>query len=182
MVKDKENTRITDIASSSPHVLAKQLGYSEKAGNSVIEIEVTVLPGMPLGRINETVTVHSNLENKPKTVLRVGGYIQGDVEISPKMVTFVVSPKSPPKGQQKRMVIISNYKDTPLEIISVKDPDGLVGLILEPHDEGKRFGLQVTLLKNNLPKGRDHYGKVIITTNNEEFEKIEVPYKILGLK
>lgn len=79
VVDDPEKTRIIDLKSSSPFITARQLDYLEnKDGYSRLKIQVTVAPGLPVGKFAETVTAYSNSDRKSEATLRLTGDVLGD--------------------------------------------------------------------------------------------------------
>jgi len=179
-VKDKEVTKITDIITSSPFITAREVNYTDTIGaNKKFKIEMTVSPGLPIGRINETITVRSNLEQRPETKLGLYGNVIGDIEVKPKSLSFAVRDSEDPQLRQTKKLIITNHqKDNPLEILNVYDPDDHLELEVRTKEKGSKFELLVILKGKELLKGDKFGGTIIITTNNPDEKKIVVPYKL----
>lgn len=179
-VKDKEVTKITDIITSSPFITAREVNYTDTIGaNEKFKIEIAVSPGLPIGRIRETITVRSNLEQRPETKLGLYGNVIGDVEVKPASLSFAVRDSEDPQLRQTKKLIITNHqKDNPLEILNVYDPDNYLELEVRTKEKGSKFELQVILKGKELLKGNKFGGTIIITTNNPDEKKIVVPYKL----
>ena len=184
-IMDPEKTKITDITTSSPFVLAKQVEASDSADNHTkIEVEITLLPGLPPGRINETVTAHSSLESKPEATLRLNVTIVGDVEVIPEMIRFVVkeSQSAPNQNISQRLIITNNSEKKLLQILGVRDPDDRLQLNVKTVEEGREFELTATVKPDTLFTLGSQTGTIVITTNNQEQKEITVRYSVLRRK
>ncbi|MFQ6007419.1 MAG: hypothetical protein ACE5K8_00560 [Candidatus Zixiibacteriota bacterium] len=180
-IKDQQNTRITDITTSSPFISAKQLEPSTTVDSGQIEIEVTLSPGLPLGRINETVVAHSNLDSKPEATLRLRGTIVGDVEVTPEVLHFVIRDSANPANQsiQQQLFVNNRSKDKPLKVLSVVDPDDVLDLELETLDKGQRYQVVATLKQEALSGATTRSGSILITTDNPDQKEITVHYNVI---
>jgi len=156
------------------------VNYTDTIGaNEKFKIEIAVSPGLPIGRIRETITVRSNLEQRPETKLGLYGNVIGDVEVKPASLSFAVRDSEDPQLRQTKKLIITNHqKDNPLEILNVYDPDNYLELEVRTKEKGSKFELQVILKGKELLKGNKFGGTIIITTNNPDEKKIVVPYKL----
>jgi len=184
-ILDPEKTRITDITTSSPLVSAKRVEASDSADNRTrIEVEVTLLPGLPSGRVNETVIAHSSLESKSKATLRLIASIVGDVEVIPDVLRFVVSDSSGKSNQiiTQLLKITNNSEDKLLRILGARDPDDRLQLSVETLEDGQKFELTATLKPEALATSGNQTGTIVITTNNQEQKEITVRYNVVRRK
>ncbi len=184
-ILDPEKTRFTDITTSSPFVSAKRVEASDSADNHTrIEIEVTLLPGLPPGRINETVTAHSSLESKSKATLRLTGSIVGDVEVTPEVLRFVVNESQDASDQNisQKLQITNNSENKPLRILGARDPDDRLQLNVKTVEEGREFELTATVKPDTLFTLGNKTGTIVITTNNQEQKEITVRYNVVRRK
>ena len=181
-ILDPETTRITDITTSSPLVSAKRVEASDSADNRTrIEVEVTLLPGLPIGRVNETVVAHSSLESKSKVTLRLIASIIGDVEVNPSMLRFVVTESQGASNQNvsQKLKITNDSENKPLQILGAHDPDDRLQLSVRTVEEGQKFELTATLKPEALATIGTQTGTIVITTNNQGQKEITVRYNVV---
>jgi hypothetical protein len=184
-IKDPQNTKITDITTSSPFILAKQLKPSGTVDSGDIEVEVTLSPGLPPGRIYETVTAHSNLSSMPQAILRVEGTIIGDVDVNPEALSFIISESADGSSQsnQQRLSIRARSSAKPLKILSVHDSDDRLQLDLNTINEGRQFEIVASLKPEVLNTAeKSLHGLILITTDNPDQQEITVHYSIIKRK
>ena len=181
MVKEPEGIEIVDISTSSPFITARKLDYFEqKSGYARLKIEVTVKAGLPVGRVNETVTVRSNLEKSPTATLRVSGTVAGNVEVNPKHLRFEFTETEPSRqGLVKKAFIKNNNEAAPLQIFSVRNPDGHLDLEFRPITEGQKYELKATLKYEARAKGTNLGGRIVIITNNPTQGEVIVRYGVI---
>jgi len=178
-VKDPKKTKITDITTSSPFVNARQVKPPVLEGNKTkIEIEVTLLPGLPPGRLSETVTAHSNLKSKQVATLRLSGSIIGEVEVTPENLRFIIRDSVNPGDESatQRLVILNRAEGTPLHILEVKDQNDRLQLVLRTVEEGQKYELTAALKQEVLSTGSNLSGSIVIATDNPKQKEITVKY------
>jgi hypothetical protein len=172
--------QITGITSSSPFISAKRIADTTIADTVRIRVLVTVVPGLPLGLIQETITARFNVEKNPETKLGLYGIIVDEVEITPQVLTFTVSDSTRAPGDTVRTLQVANNRpQEPLEILDIRDPDNRLTLKLEPRDVGKRYKLTATLKKQDYSFETMMSGNIILTTNNPRQKEVIVPYRIV---
>lgn len=179
LVKDPANTKIDEITTSSEFITARLLDYTDRKGQyDRLKIEVKTMPGLPLGRISETVTVKTNLEDKPTAVLRLTGSVIGDVEVTPEWMTFVITDVSlsRPATLVKKIFITSHIEDASLEIKDIRDDQGHLDLSIRPLNEGKKYELTARLKTDTIPERGNVSGNVVLTTNFPSQKEVAIRY------
>jgi hypothetical protein len=180
-IKDPQSTKITDITTSSPFISAKRPEPSVQPDSDKIEIEVTLSPGLPLGRINETVSAHSNLPSKPQADLRLGGTIVGDVDVTPEALSFVISESADGSTQsnQQRLTVLNRSTTKSLKVLSVHDSDDRLQLDLNTIEKGHQFEIVASLRPEVVETAEQSlHGMIVITTDNPDQPEITVHYSI----
>ena len=118
----KEQFKILDIESTSPHFAWKQSpaspesirrlrdlsGYEDL--EQVWELDLSLKEGMPLGRFFETITIHTNVENRETFPLKVHGRLTGSIEFfgppqSFEQERWLVKMESVPKAIGKKVAL-----------------------------------------------------------------------------
>lgn len=180
VIKDPTKASLTELSSSNPLVEVKQLASEvSESGETKVEIEITLLPGYPLGRMRETITAHSNLESKPKATIRISASVQGEVELIPETLRFDRYPRNDEKtSKSQKLQIVNKSPDHDLHILSVEDPDGRLALELKTLQGGQRYEVAATLIEDAFGEGTYYKGTIQIKTDNPKQETITVNYNI----
>ncbi len=183
-VLDPAEIEIGAITTSSPLLAARVLGYlPSEDGPSRLEIELTAGPGFPNGQFQATVKVHSNLARKPVTEMRVWADIPSGVQINPQALNFTVRGSARSGGNPTKLIRITNYdKGLPLEILDYRDLDDHLKLDLTIKKAGQVMELTATPKKDKIPEEGYCSGRIQITTNNPQYEKLIVSYRIVWQK
>jgi len=177
-VKDPDEIEILDVVSFNPAISARKVGYGMEGNKtSQFEIEVTITPGLPIGPLQDTVVVHSNLIRKPTTTLHVVGVVIGGVEVNPRSLNFMVNSKETSGRSRTKYIYITNYqRKTPLEILDVVDQDDHLDFELEPTEDEGKFKLTVKLTEEDVPESGNLDGSFKIITNNPDFKEFTITY------
>jgi hypothetical protein len=179
LVKNLEDTEVLEVSPSSEFIKARMLDFKDNNGQyDRLKLEVTTLPGLPLGRINETVTVRTNLADKPTAVLRLTGSVIGDVEVTPEWMTFVVTDGENTRSATltKKIFISNHVSGANLEIVSIKDTENHLDLDLRPLTEGQKYELTATLRPESIPERGNISGNVVLTTNFPSQKEVAIRY------
>lgn len=179
LVKEPAATEVLDVTTSSEFINARLVDYKDtKDQYERLKLEITTLPGLTLGRISETVTVKTNLTEKPTAVLRLTGSVIGDVEVTPEWMTFVVTDvaSSRPSTLTKKLFISNHVDGAELEIVEINDPEGHLELTLKPLTKGQKYELTAKLKTETLPERGSVNGNVILTTNFPSQRELAIRY------
>jgi len=181
-IKNPANTRITGIETSSPMIKVRLLEDTDISDNKV-DVEVTLMPGLPPGRLSETVTVKSNLESKPEAKLRLSGLIIGEFEITPLSIAYFFNDSAGIVTDSSVKVTIVNHNDAvPLELVEISDPDGYLKIEKQTITAGQKYVLVCNLSEEKLPDSNRHNGNILIKTNNPVEKEKEISYRIIKRK
>lgn len=170
-----------DLVSSSKYITAR---VAENTGDDLngkkLPIEVSLTPGLPLGRFTESVTAKSKAPGLPDASLMVTGTIIGPVEASPESVRFVLmqSAGNSVVPEYHKVLLVNHDKEHTLKILSYKDPDDRVTLELKPVNEGQEYELQIRPKAPGDVKGTIN-GNIQIETNNSAQPEVDVKYSIV---
>jgi len=179
LVKNPAGTEILEVTTSSEFIKAEMDDFTSNDGRyEKRRVEVTAMPGLPLGRINETVTLKTNLKDKPTAVLRLSGSVIGDIEVTPEWMTFVVADRSTakPANLTKKVFINNHVKGATLEILEVTDAAGYLDLSLKPLSRGMKYELTAVLKTEAIPDQGSISGNVVLTTNFPSQRELAIRY------
>jgi len=179
LIKDPEQIQVTDFTSSSEYVTAEQVSTSQDSAGSRIELEITVNPGLPPGRLNQSITAHSNSQDHPKAVIRISGEIKGDISLDPDMLRFDRYPSDSSKTVRvQRLRIVNESKARPLQVLSVDNPSGHLTLEIETVKPGELYEVTATLNEEVLTEGTYFSGTINIKTDDPRQKSINARYMI----
>ena len=184
VVKDPATTQVTRLETSSPHIQATLSPAAPETDNpKETMVDVTILPTMPPGRINETVTAHSNLISAPKATLMVVGTKLGQIDVKPDKLHFMIKTTDSLATQvePQKIVLTNRSSERPSRILSARDPHNSVSAELETIEEGQRYEVTVALRPTVMDETRNLSGNIFITTDNPAQPEIKVKYTIFHM-
>jgi hypothetical protein len=184
LIKDPATTQITKLESTSEYVTVRELNTTDNdSGGSKVEVEITLLPSHPLGKINASVTAQSNLEKKSRTTLRLSGKVRGDIDLIPENIQFNHYQSDKTKTTKLKQIQVVNRSETDeLHVLSAEDPDGRLSVEIKTVQEGQRYRLNITLIEGALGEKTYFKGAIVIKTDNMEQETLEADYSIYSRK
>jgi hypothetical protein len=140
---------------------------------------VTILPGLPVGPLRETVTLVSNLESTPEAVLRITGTVTPGLEISPSSLAFALGDgQAATETREKSVRILDQCGEPPLKIQRAEDPEGYLEIRIEALPNGQGFALHALPRADKLPAEKKHDGRIVIQTDNPQHPELVVEYAI----
>ena len=180
LIKNPDETRIDSIVTSSRFVTAKLVDDPANFNPGKRELEIKLLPGLPLGNMNESIAVYSNLSGKPRLTLNVNANVIGDVRVDPMAITFVISDSGTVLGNKLYTVKIESYMNGKnLEILGVTDSDSLLDITKKTITDGHDYNLEITPDLKKLPEEQRREGHITISTNSDVQKNIDVTYLIV---
>lgn len=182
-IKDMDKIKITDIKSSSEFITVEHVPNADLLEENQLEYKVTLSPGLPIGRINEEITVRSNSEERPEAKLRLSGSIVGDVEASPEAIRFTLMDTTFTTPRQSKYAVIMNHrKELPLEVLEVSDPDNKLDLELKTMIPGEKFQVTATPTEAAMRSQSNLKGKILVKTNNPDQPEVSIDYHVYWRK
>ncbi len=176
--KNIQNTKIDSIVSSSPYISARLAENPAQLEENKFKVEIDISRDIPVGRLNETVTVYSNRETNGKADLRIYGEIIGDIEVRPLSFNFVFSDKKT-ENNPKKISVINHRDDLPLEIKRVFDTQDMLVIETDVLVEGKQMEIFARPLDKFITEKGRFPGNIIIETNNPGQRSVSVNYVII---
>lgn len=183
LIKDPEQTQITEFTSSSEYITAELVLSSADSAGSKVEVEVTVNPGLPPGRFNESITAHSNSEEYPTSVIRISGEIKGDISLVPDMLKFDRYLSDSSKTTRVMTLhIVNESEKRPLQVLSVDNPGGHLTLEIKTVRPGELYEVTATLKEEALTEGTYFSGMINIKTDDPRQGSLDARYMIYNRK
>ncbi len=170
IAREPEKVKIESLETSSEYITA-ELVEEEVDGEKRRSIRITLLEEAPIGRINEKLTVKTNIENMEEIIIPLQGRKLGDIQADPERIRF--GDFTPDAGYEKTINIISKSgKD--FEITSAESSDPNVTVDYSKSPEG---GYDLTAkLKEDFAE-RFLRGFITIETNRDNQSKFKVHFQ-----
>jgi len=181
-----KDLQILRAKSSSEYLTVQTREIEQKPPNEYTKkFEVEVAPDMPVGLINETMTIYTNDENYSKTEVPVVGNIRFSSQENPSLsepsilffppLFFFGSVKQGETPAQK--INIQTTGSEPLKIEKIENyMDEFISIKVSPKIENKEYDI-IASLKDNVPTGKIE-GFIVIYTNNPSKPRMEIPVNI----
>lgn len=166
---DEVEMKILRLETSSDLIEAKIISENQKSHKRAV-ISVNFSSKMPIGKIEEKLTIYTDSKKAPKIEVPIKGIIVGEIKVLPELLFFGIIKRG---KAESRKVEISKEGKKDLEIISVEVPAVSASARIIPIQKGKKYAIEVTL-SEDVQAGtiRD---TVKIHTNNNEQPIISVP-------
>ncbi|HLK10669.1 MAG TPA: DUF1573 domain-containing protein [Candidatus Binatia bacterium] len=159
--------RVTWVENTNPALHATLEPLPAGGGQRVV---VTLDPHIPLGRLNDQLTLHTTSDRAPELLVPVFGSVEGDVVVLPPQVTFGVTRAG---DAPARELHIRNQGVQPLRITGVGVPKDVVRYELDTVEDGREY-LVTLRLRDGLPPGTVE-GAVDIFTDHPDEDHLVVP-------
>ncbi len=160
---------ITKVENSYPAV-SVQVEELEKNGKKGKRLVVTLTEGVPLGRLNDQITVTTTSEKRPTLTIPVFGSIEGDLLVLPPQVSFGTLRKGETKVKK---VSIQNRGPDPVKILRIQPPSASITTKLTTVKEGEEYRLAVRVEK--APAIGRVQGEVLVHTDHPEEGMLTIP-------
>jgi hypothetical protein len=179
LVRDAAHTELAGLDSTSPKITARLVGASEaREDHQRLEIEVTALPGLPPGPLNETITATAASGDLPPATLTITGLVTGDVEVTPDHLRLMVveTRKREARDSWKRIYLSGHCPERPLRVFDCRDSNEILDFDLVELISGEKFELTVTLGADDLEANNELEGTISISTNSPSQAVVTVGY------
>ena len=165
---------VARVERSNPAVRAALAPRSDGPGQRLlVELEHDI----PLGRFNETLTLHTTSPREPVLTLPVFGSVEGDVVVLPPQVTFGVTHGG---GTVERELWVRNRGVRPVRVTRVLVPEDVASYTLAAVQEGLEYRVTVRL-REGLPPGKIE-GAIEIFTDHPDERHLVVPLYAIVLR
>lgn len=126
-----------------------------------------------------SVTLQTDLSDKPELTVWVNGNIEGEIGIRPK--TMIVGQLSPDQGVIAGKVLVTNNLNKVFQILRCSYDERVINVVLSPLPDKAGFSLDVTPKMENIPPGDRLQTKLVIETDVASEDKQEVQVQAINL-
>lgn len=165
-----EELKVREVESGSEHLRIKLSKISEEG---VYQIDVTLGPEAPFGRLNERLIIYTDNERQPVVDVLVTANIKGDIVVTPKRLSLNVQ-----KGEefQSPSINITKVGQGKLKVFNVESNKEFIKPELQPLEHGKRYRVALKV-GPNAPVGWTQ-GLITIQTDDPREPNIRVPINL----
>lgn len=162
--------KVKDVKSSSPYIKTR-VGHIYKDGLAS-KIFVTIQPGLPLGELNEKLTILTEGYQYPLVEILVKGQVIGAIRLAPEQF-FMGFVK---KGEVAHSVARLQKNGTAdLKIQKIESSHQTVTATFEEIELGQEYAIAVTFTAPTSKTGKIE-ARIKIHTNNSDQSLLEVPF------
>ena len=163
------DVRIAKVESSSRYITAEIPPSSARVRDKV-EIVVTIGPGLPIGRLNEKLVIHTDNKEQSSIEVPIEGNVVGEIKVFPNQFFFGYVERGEPVS---RKVVISKTGDEDLKILKVESNLESVSVRVLSLEQNNKYAIKATL-GSHAPEGTMH-GIIKVHTNSVQQPVIELP-------
>ncbi|HJQ84418.1 MAG TPA: DUF1573 domain-containing protein [Candidatus Binatia bacterium] len=160
------------VEHTNPAVRAALEARADGPGQRVI---VELDRDVPLGRFNETLTLHTTSPREPLLTLPVLGSVEGDVVVLPPQVTFGVTRGG---NAPERELYLRNRGPRPVALTRIVVPEKYASCAVTTVQPGWEYRLAVKL-RDGLPPGKVETAVEIFTDHPDERHLVVPLYAIV---
>lgn len=132
------------------------------------------------GNYRGSVTLHTDLADKPEITIWVSGFIEGEIGVRPNsLILGRLAPEQPILSG--KVLVVSNRKK-PFHITKCTYDEKAVRLVQEPAPDGSGFSLDISPNMSNVAKGGRVQTTVTIETDVPSEGKHEVQIQVINLE
>ncbi len=180
--RDRPDLKVTGIATSKPGLLVADVKPMPEADAKQLKAEkaqvitVTIKPGMPLGRFDEEMVIHTDHPKEPEIKVSVLGHAFGPISVTPEGVRQMNVDGT--RGFSRELVVtVRSDKGTRFEVVQKPSP---LEISIAPNDDARhkgRYRMTVTVPPGTAPSKIE--GEIVLKTNDQRAAEVRIPVKML---
>lgn len=179
ILKDQSKESLLELNAPSSYIAVKTI-KSTNSDKGRIDVEVTVRPEAPPGKLKETITARLTDSSHPAASLNISGTVVGNVEVTPETIRFMVDTSRTAANQTEQSVRVVSAQGAPrLRLLSVGDTKNLVAIEVDTIVTGEQYVIRARPNENALKLGHDASGEIKIMTNDTEQPEMRIDYDII---
>jgi hypothetical protein len=139
---------------------------------------VKVINRLDQGNYSGFLKVQTDLPQKPEVMIRVSGFIEGEIRVQPQtLMVGKLGPQQPPRIGKVR---VTSNRQKPFKITQVTYDRDLLDVIEQPVPNEPGFSLEIKPRIDNLAVGERRRTVVILETDAKPSEKYEVQVHVMN--
>lgn len=130
------------------------------------------------GNYSGYVRIQTDLPQKPEVLIRVNGFIEGEIRVQPQMVMVgKLGAQQPPRTGKVR---VTSNRGSTFQITKLTYDQSLLQVVQQPVPNEAGFSLEITPRMENVPMGDRKQTVVVVETDAKPSETYEIQVHILN--
>jgi hypothetical protein len=130
------------------------------------------------GNYNGFFKLQTDLSQKPDIVIRVNGFIEGEIRVQPQILMVgKLGAQQPPRTGRVR---VTNNREKPFQITKVTYDHDLLEVVQQPVPNEPGYSLEIKPRIENLPAGERKQTIVVLETDARPSEKYEIQVHLMN--
>ncbi len=130
------------------------------------------------GNYNGFFKLQTDLPQKPDILIRVNGYIEGEIRVQPQILLVGrLGAQQPPRTGRVR---VTSNREKPFQITKLTYDHELLEVVQEPVPNEPGFSLEIKPRIENLPAGERKQTTVVMETDVKPSEKYEIQVHLMN--
>lgn len=139
---------------------------------------VKVVNRLDQGNYNGFLKVRTDLPQKPEVMIRVSGFIEGEIRVQPQtLMVGKLGPRQPPRMGKVR---VTNNRQKPFTITQITYDRELLDVVEQPVPNEPGFSLEIRPRTDNIAVGERRQTVVILETDAKPSEKYEIQVYVMN--
>jgi hypothetical protein len=159
--------------------LDKKAAYRIETVEDGMHYRLSISNRLQRGNYRGSVTLHTDLADKPELTLWVSASIEGEIGIRPNLL--VVGRMSADQPVLSGKVLVTDNRKKNFHIVKCSYDEKLIGVKQEPLLDAPGFSLEVTPNMQSIPVGQRFQTKLTIETDVASEGKQEVQIQAINL-
>lgn len=179
LIKDPSKRSLINLTSQSSQIAAR-LVESAAVDSGRIDVEITVSPETPAGKMNQWVMAEISDGSYPTARLQIEGTVVGNVEVSTENVRFTVDTSRAATAPTEQEIQVSGTQsEFKFRLLGVEDSKGLLAIDIDTVAAGERYVIRAKPNANALKLRGSASGVMRILTDDSEQPVFAIGYGII---
>lgn len=166
--------RVLDVESN----LQGKVGYELETVREGNHYRLKVVNRLDQGNYSGYLKVRTDQPQKPEIMLRVSGFIEGEVRVQPQ--TLMVGRMGPQQPARTGKVRVTNNRQKPFKITKITYDRDLLEVVEEPVPNEPAYSLEIRPRIDKLAVGERRQTVVTIETDAKPSEKYEIQVHVMN--
>lgn len=175
---DLVGTRVPFHIKSMESNLDSNIDYKLETVEAGKHYRLKVVNKMKRGNYAGYLKLYTDIEQKPDILIRVSGFIEGEVSVKPQ--TILIGKLSATQPERPGRIMITSNRNEPFEITKLAYDERLLNVTVHPLEKETGFYLDVLPRLEAVPVGTRQQAKLNIETNLAPGQKDEVQIHIFN--
>ncbi len=158
--------------------LEGKIGFQKETIEAGKHYRLKIVNRAKQGNYNGYIKAYTDLQQKPEVIIRVSGYIEGDISVKPQ--TLLVGKLAAKQPVRAGKVIVANNRDNPFKITKLGFDERLLQVTQQPIPNEQGISLEISPQLSNVPQGGRLKSIITIETDVNPEEKYEVQVHIIN--